>query len=317
MTQINYTATQFHKGENCTPDDWRETLAAQMCEPFASVIRNTYKTPADATELRFRAGLRITARTGTREREISAAAVTPANLSELLSFLCNFSIYSKQEQLSQGFITLRGGFRAGIAGSFLQGEAGSVTIANISGINIRIARAVKGCAEGAAKSLFADGLHSTLIISPPGMGKTTLLRDIIRIISDKGARVSIADERGEIAAMFGGEHSMDVGRCTDVIDGCPKHTAMMMLLRSMTPDVIAVDEIGSEQDAQALAVAALSGVKTLATAHGDSVHGIRRNRNLLAAMEIFDKAVILGGAPGNVVSITNLRESAQKGRTPP
>jgi stage III sporulation protein AA len=308
MTALQNTLLKPHTEKSRAQRDWREVLAGQMCQPFSGIVKGISDIDAAAiTELRFRSGRRPSASIAGRERELHSKLITPQMLSELLSFLCNFSVYSKQHQISEGFITLRGGFRAGLAGSAVIGSDGTLTLSDISGIGIRIMREIRGCAEGAVKRLFSGGLCSVLIVSPPGLGKTTMLRDMIRILSDRGVKLAVADERSEIAAMFSGEHSMDLGKCCDVIDGCAKDIAISMLLRSMSPQIIAADEIGRESDAVSLREAALSGVKIFATAHGTSAADICAKPYLRPILDVFDKLLVLGGSPGNVTSITDIR----------
>jgi stage III sporulation protein AA len=152
-----------------------------------------------------------------------------------------------------------------------------------------------GCADEVLPFISSGGFLHTMIISPPGFGKTTLLRDIVRQISDNGATVGLADERSEIAGCFRGVAQNDVGIRTDVIDGCPKHLAMIMLLRGMSPDVIAADELGGEQDANAVDAVLNAGVKLLCTAHGRDVNDVKTNPSLSAVVNrgIFERFIVL------------------------
>ena len=170
------------------------------------------------------------------------------------------------EQLKQGFLTIRGGHRVGICGTVVMDHDKVKTIRHISGLNIRVAHEVKGCADILYSRCTRMGkLIPTLIISPPGCGKTTLLRDMIRKISDEGQTVGVVDELG---ACYQGVAQNDLGIQTDVMDACEKGQGMNMLIRSMAPDVIAVDEIGSKEDVEALFFCAYRGCSILATAHG-------------------------------------------------
>ena len=150
-----------------------------------------------------------------------------------------------------------------------------VQLRGLSSASIRIARQVKGAADGLLPRLCRGGqLTDTLILAPPGLGKTTLLRDLIRQVSDgidcQPLRVALADERGEVAALYQGLPQLDVGARTDVLDGCPKARGLMLLLRAMNPQVLAVDEITAPEDVAALCAAAGCGVTVLATAHGEN-----------------------------------------------
>ena len=163
-----------------------------------------------------------------------------------MEYISSYSMYAYIEQLKQGFLTIRGGHRVGICGTVVMDHDKVKTIRHISGLNIRIAHEVKGCADTLYSLCTRMGkLIPTLIISPPGCGKTTLLRDMIRKISDEGQTVGVVDERSEIGACYQGVAQNDLGIQTDIMDACEKGQGMNMLIRSMAPDVIAVDEIGS------------------------------------------------------------------------
>jgi len=192
---------------------------------------------------------------------------------------------------------LPGGHRVGVAGQVVLENGVVRSWKYISAINIRVAHSVIGCADGVLPHIMGDaGLMHTMIISPPGCGKTTLLRDIIRQISNKSTTVGLVDERSEVAGCFQGIPQNDVGIRTDVLDGCPKAIAMVMLLRAMSPDVIAVDELGGEQDAHAVDAVLNAGVKLLCTAHGVDVDDAMANPALakMLGRGIFERFIVLG-----------------------
>ncbi|MFC6332390.1 stage III sporulation protein AA [Paenibacillus septentrionalis] len=246
---------------------------------------------------------------------------------KLLERITNYSLYAMEEELRRGYITIAGGHRIGIAGRTIL-EGGIVRgIRDIGGFNIRIAREVVGASKQLLPKLFggpAGSLQSTLIISPPQQGKTTILRDLARAISYGEARkpamkVAIVDERSEIAACVKGIPSFDVGPRTDVMDACPKAEGMMMLLRSMSPEVIIVDEIGRVEDAVAIREAAHCGVKVIATAHAFNVEEVlgRSEIKSLIAEKAFSSIVELKrneqGFMHRIISVERLLEPNKQG----
>ncbi|MDR2361000.1 MAG: stage III sporulation protein AB [Oscillospiraceae bacterium] len=183
-------------------------------------------------------------------------------IADVLNRATRGSVQSAEESLRHGFVTAPGGHRVGVCGSAIVRNGELMGWKDISSVNIRLCKAVPGIADR-----YADPVRSTLIISPPGGGKTTFLRDLIRATSNRGYMVSVADERGEIAALVNGVPALDVGRNTDVIEGTSRADAVMMLLRAMGPDVIATDEITTQADCEALRRAANCGVILFATSH--------------------------------------------------
>ena len=223
-------------------------------------------------------------------------------LMEILEYVSSYSLYAFENELKQGFITIEGGHRVGITGQ-VQIEEGEVkNIKHISSMNIRISHEVLNCADVIFPYITEDKqICNTLIISPPRCGKTTMLRDLIRQVSDgnrwvRGCTVGVVDERSELGGCYLGVPQNQLGIRTDILDCCPKSKGMLMLVRSMSPQVIAVDEIGSAEDIHALEYAMHCGCKMIATVHGTSMEEIRKKPILdeLVKRHKFERYVVLG-----------------------
>ncbi len=212
-----------------------------------------------------------------------------------LEKLCNNSIYAYKNQICEGFITIKGGHRVGITGTAVIENGKIINLKYITSLNFRIAREVKGCSLKILNKIIDvknDYVNNTLIVSPPGKGKTTMLRDVIRNISNgvpeinfRGKTCGVVDERGEIAAMYQGIPQNDIGLRTDVIENVSKAKGMKMLIRSMAPEVIACDEIGSKEDVEAIKEALISGVKGIFTMHGRNLEEIKLNKDVNELIE--------------------------------
>lgn len=254
-----------------------------------------------AEEVRLRVGQPVSVTVGARDyRCVGAEPIRMETLYDVLEQVSRHSVHTVLERMKSGFVPIRGGHRIGLCGSCKTEHGKGSGFRELSSLNLRIAREVRGGAESLVSRLQERGeLQSTLILAPPGAGKTTLLRDLIRCISDgigtDAKRVGVADERGELGALWEGRAQMDLGRQSDLLDGLPKAEASLMLLRGMNPQVIAMDEITEPSDVEAVVQAAGCGVTLLATAHGASIEGMKARpiyRTLLR-QNVFRQAVLI------------------------
>ncbi len=252
-------------------------------------------------EIRLRGGRPPTVVVGDDELPLpDCGTVTPRDLALTVEIATGASAHAALERVRQGYFTVRGGHRLGLCGAVTVEEGQVKNLRELSSLNLRVARAIPGCGEQVFARLTQGGeMPSVLLLAPPGQGKTTLLRDLIRLISNGASapprRVGLADERGEVAALWEGLPQFDVGERTDVLEGCPKAQGLMMLLRGMGPQVLACDEITLPADCAALEQCANCGVKLLATAHADSVADLRKKPLYHALLErgLFDWAVTI------------------------
>ena len=263
---------------------------------------------AQTEEFRLRVGRPMTLLTCEGEMLVSdetpRQSVTQADLEQLCDMVTGYSRYAAAETMGRGYLIGRGGFRIGLCGTVARREDGGTALRDISSAAVRISRQVRGLWKE-VPALEEGGFDSTLIAAPPGAGKTTLLRDMIVTLSNGTddrlpLRVGVVDERGEIAGMYRGVPQLEVGCHTDVLDGCPKSLGMAMLLRSVNPQVIAVDEITEDADILAMTAAANCGVKLLATIHAEDAADLRRKPlfSKLAQARVFRRLVVIEAADG-------------------
>ena len=250
-----------------------------------------------AEEIRLRIGRLPTVRFSEGELVLpDSRAVEREALEQLVEIASRWSVHTVQEQLCRGFLPLEGGHRLGVCGTVVMNGERVHGLRDISCANLRIARQRMGMGRGLLPRL-REGkrIHSTLILAPPGAGKTTLLRDLIRCLSDDGVGVGVVDERGELAAVWGGQVQFDLGGHTDVLSDCPKEVGMEMLVRGMSPQVLAVDEITSRADVRAMVGAVGCGVSLLATAHGSGRDDLQRRPVYREMMEqgVFQRLVTI------------------------
>lgn len=259
------------------------------------------------TEIRLRVGRNILLVTSDVEVEVDYIV----NLKDMLDILVKVSknsIYAIQNEINNGFVVINGGHRIGICGEVVIENAKIKNIKNINSMNIRVARQLIGVADKVMPYIVNNGnVQNTIIISPPGCGKTTILRDIVRQISSgvkildfKGKNVGLVDERGEIAAVSLGIPNLDVGLRTDIMSNVPKSIGMQMLVRSMGIDVIATDEIGGKEDFEAIKYANSSGVNLVFTMHGNDISDVYKKEEIKKLLNdgIFSVAIILSRKKG-------------------
>lgn len=272
-----------------------------------------YTKKTEINEIRIRIGQPLIVVCGSNEDYLNesglkvtvdkAYIVKYRDIREIMEYISSYSPYAFEEELKNGYITINGGNRIGVCGKTVLDKDGIKTIRNITSINIRMARSIEGCSDRYMNQLLInDSPCHTLIVSPPCSGKTTFLRDLIRNFSDNGYNVAVVDERSEISGHY-------LGRRTDVLDGCPKAHGMIMLLRSMAPDVIAVDELGKKEDVEALEYCMNCGCTILATVHANDYEELSKKTVFKYMLDnsLFKRIVVMSNVPkkGTIVGIYN------------
>lgn len=270
-------------------------------------------------EIRLRVNKPLMLEMEQKEREFNYN-ISSEEIDIILKRMSNYSIYAYDEEIKRGYITVKGGHRIGICGKCIVEKEKIKTIKDISSLNIRISKEVLGCSDSIVRYLVdKDEIVNTIIISPPKCGKTTLLRDIARNISDgivklslPGKKITVIDERSELAACYNGIPQLNLGIRTDVLDSCPKSEGIIMAIRSMAPEVIICDEIGTSRDIESLIAAMNSGVKVITTIHGYDISDLY-NRPVFKELinnKVFKRAIVMSHkkGPGTIEYIYDFLE---------
>lgn len=291
----------------------KESILQLFPDTYRSFFKDVIKQSEQINEIRMRADRPIiiiwngqeyflTSGGAFTKEEKLAEKIGQKELEMILNHICNYSVYAYEDEIRQGFLTVQGGHRIGVAGqAVMKTEKEIKNMKHICFLNIRISHQIIGAADAIMPFIYeGENLCNTLLISMPGVGKTTLLRDIVRQVSDgniyaKGINVGVVDERSEIAGCFQGIAQNDLGIRTDVLDACPKALGMMMLLRSMSPKVIAVDEIGGKEDEEMIRQVTRCGVHIMATIHGNGLEDLKKNAigRELVREAIFERYIVM------------------------
>lgn len=293
------------------------TILNILAAELRKIINGQKENMEQIQEIRLRTGQPLRIITGNKEKILPSERkphfVTKEEMRETMEYISHYSLYAYEEELRQGFLTIEGGHRIGVAGKVIIENEKVKNIQYISSVNIRISHEIIGCADRLLPYITENRqVCHTLIISPPFCGKTTMLRDLIRQISDgneyvKGCTVGVVDERSEIGGCYLGIAQNHIGSRTDILDCCPKAEGMIMLIRSMSPQVIAVDEIGSREDIHAIEYAMQCGCKLIASVHGMNMDEASRKPVLgdLIRRRMFERYVVLGNGkhPGEIREI--------------
>lgn len=266
-------------------------IESYLSDKFHSLIN---RLSDSVNEIRLRRDKPICFRGQAQEYFFNDYMVTDRDIEYTLNLISDYSIYAYNSRLAQGYITIKGGCRIGVGGNVISENNLIKGFSSISSLNIRIPRQIAGCSKEIFNHISKE-FKSTLIISPPACGKTTLLRDMVRELSNYKYNISIIDERSEIAFLHNGTAENDIGSRTDIIDGCNKKAGILMAIRGLAPEIIAVDEIGKTEDINAIFSALCSGVKVLCTIHGDNITDIisRQDIKPLINHRVFDNYIFL------------------------
>lgn len=276
---------------------WQETMTFLTgCLPPQVGRLLLLQKEGEIREIRVRAEGRVSVLTASGE-VTSAETFGQRQVAQMAEALCEHALYARAEEQRQGFVTLRGGHRMGLCGRVITSGQSIRALREISSFCIRVAGQWYGAADALMPFVMDTNgnIHSTLIVGLPGSGKTTMLREVCRCLSAGGARVCVVDERSELAAMHAGVPQLDIGPRTDVLDGCAKEAGLRWLLRSMSPQVLITDELGTAADVQAVCEAAKCGVSVMASLHGRELETALSRGPVyqLAQNRIFTRYVLL------------------------
>lgn len=283
---------------------------------------------SNAKEIRIRSGRPLSIYTGEYEVFINeygrythnyisgGIIIKSEDIKECFKTLCGYSVHTYQNEICNGYITINGGHRAGICGTAVVDNGKIINIRDISSINLRIAREHIGCSKPLIDSAYKNEVCGLLIVGCPLSGKTTLLKDLVCQLSSGMAgeykKVAVVDERGELSAMLNGMPQNNIGICCDVLDGYPKNLGMGIAIRTMSPQIVVIDEIGDEQDAYSIESCLNAGVIVIATVHANSVSELARRKHIMHAINTgaFKKIVFLNGSatPTKIHSVLTLEE---------
>ena len=260
--------------------------------PLKSIEKLRITEPlSQLAEIRLRAGRQSVAVNIFGDMRVCSPPLSAEDIADCFAEICRYSVYSFEEEIAQGFVTLDGGHRVGICGTAVTKNGFITSLKDISGLNIRIAHQVYGCADELFKRAFSDGVHSLLLAGKPLSGKTTVLRDLARRLGERH-RVVLIDSRNELSASVRGTPSFDIGLNTDVLCGCEKSEGILMSLRSLSPEVIICDEIGNDE--AAVEQAMFCGVKLIASAHADSIEQLKKRPSTCGLLPFFERVAVLG-----------------------
>ncbi len=286
-----------------------------------NVVSQAANVLNEAVEIRLRINSPVLIKTSRRDIFLDEKTIiSKKDIDDIIGNFTRNSIHAFENEINKGYLTIEGGHRVGISGDCIYEQNTLKGFKNISSLNIRIAREFPGCSEKILKYLIRPdkNIYNTLVIGPPLSGKTTLIRDVSRNLSDgfknpyfEGCDVSLIDERGEISAVYNGSPQMNTGRRTDVLSYCKKTDGFFMSIRALSPRVIISDELGSKDDFEIIQYALKSGVKIIATAHGFSLDDVKRNLYLRNIIEnnFFERAIILDKRPLKVTEVFDFQRN--------